>query len=178
MWASNSGLLLVDFQNEWKDESSVYYLGRTSIVEKKAKTLVHEAIKNQSPIAYTKKYGDNEEEDVFPRNNLRSDIIDEIPMEEGIEIFGRKGWDPFIETYVDDFFIDMSVEHLYIAGLAINAGVRECVESAYNRGYSVTLVKDCCLAETSEEFQFTVEDLQKYRFITVKTLKQVIEQPL
>ncbi len=174
MWEPNSGVVVVDFQKEWKQNDSIYHLGRTNIVEKKCRTLVHEAQKNSSPVAYTKKLG-REDEEAFSEDTENTDIIEELP-DEGVETFERKNWDPFINTRLETFLKDMNVGHLYIAGMAVNAGVRECVESAFNRGYSVTLVKDCCLAETSEEMQFTVKDLQKYRFITVKTLKQVIEQ--
>ena len=173
MWYGNSAVIIVDFQKEWSMEDSPFYIGRTSIAAKKCSTLIHESFKNSSPVAYTLRYMDRTD-DAFSKYKPRSNMVKKL-RDERIEQFSRKSWDPFLETYLDDFLFDKGVEHVYIGGIAVNAGVRECAESAYNRDIDVTVVKDCCLAETSEEMQFTLKDLQKYRDIEIRTLRQIIE---
>lgn len=177
MWKKNSAVIIVDFQKEWEDEDSQFYLGRTSIAKKKCSTLVHEGIKQGSPVIYTKRVVDDMGES-FSDTEEGSDLVEKLPKKEGIKVFERPSWNPFLDTDLDNFLFDRGIDHVYVGGLSINAGVRETVAQAYNRGYSVTLVKDCCSAESSEELQFTSEDIQKYRFITVFTLKNIISRSL
>lgn len=172
MWFSNSALIIVDFQKEWSIEKSEFYIGRTSIAAKKCSTLVHEAQKNSSPVVFTLRYMDRPD-NAFSKFETRSDLVDRLKDEEG-EKFTRENWNPFLDTYLDDFLFERGIEHVYVAGVPVNAGVRETVTSAFDRNYDVTVVKDCSLAETSREMQFTLEDIKKYRDIEITTLREIV----
>ncbi|MDY6789279.1 MAG: isochorismatase family cysteine hydrolase [Candidatus Nanohaloarchaea archaeon] len=172
----NTALILVDFQKEWFLEDSEFYLGDMDIKVDKVTTLVHEALKEGHNVIYTKRYIDRHPYEAFPPYQpssdtfeSRSDIHEEIPVDRGT-VVEHYGWDPFYQTDLENILVNNQVSHLVIAGLAINAGVRSCIESAFDRGFDITVVKDCCAGEKDEDVKFTLEDLQKYREFEVKML--------
>jgi len=171
LFRDNTAVIIVDFQNEWSREESPFYLGRATLAAEKTRTLVHEAHQRKLPLFYTKIYLEEHFENAFSPVQDRSNIHEKLPKLDVINVIEHYGWDPFFETTLDKALAEAGVEHLVIGGLAINAGVRSCVESAVDRNFEVTLVEDCCSAKDSETMQFTIEDLQMYRDIRVEVLR-------
>ncbi|MCJ7450840.1 MAG: cysteine hydrolase [Candidatus Nanohaloarchaeota archaeon QJJ-9] len=166
----DSAVVIVDFQKEWTLKDSPYYLGRTSLVQNKCRTLVHEAVKNKFPIIYTKRYMEGES-NIFSEFKERSDLIEKLPKKDKVEKIEHFAWDPFYQTDLGNILYDLGVDQIIVGGVAVNAGVRDMVEGAYDRGWDVTLVKDCTYAEESEDLEQTSKDIQKYRDVFVEVLK-------
>ena len=73
-------LILVDFQNEWIDNKSEYYVGDISEVLEKTKKLIEYCRSKNYKIIFTKHV---EEEGEFTGQN--AEIIDELKKDEDIE---------------------------------------------------------------------------------------------
>ncbi|MDY6771069.1 MAG: isochorismatase family protein [Candidatus Nanohaloarchaea archaeon] len=166
-----TGVIIVDFQKEWSLVDSPFNIGRTSLAADKCRTLVHEALQRDLPVFYTQKFIEDHQEKAFSPYETRSDMHDELPSDPEIEVIDHYSWDPFYQTMLEDMLIRNEVEHVVVAGLAVNAGVRECVSSAYDRDFTVTLMEDGCSAESHEVMQYTLEDLQRYRDIFIDVLQ-------
>jgi len=164
-----TGVIIVDFQKEWSIPDSPFYIGRTSLAANKCRTLVHEARQRDLPVIYTQRLMDRKD-DVFSSYDERSDLHEKLPSDPEIQRIEHEGWDPFHRTRLEDLLIQESIGHVVIAGLAANAGVRSCVESAYDRDFTVTLMEDGCSAESHEVMQYTLDDLQMYRDIFIDIL--------
>jgi len=164
-------VILVDMQKEWLMEESPYYLGEASIFKKKAETLADEALQRGLPLVYTRRHMRAGMEGTFNPYDERSHLIDRLPGDDSIELIDHSSWNPFIATFLMDFLDQHNVSRVVVGGMAINAGVRATVAYAYDQGMDVTLVKDCCLADTSRVLQSTVEDLLSYREIEIDVLR-------
>lgn len=166
-----TAVIVVDFQNEWSIPESPFYIGRVSLAAEKNRTLVHEALQRDLPVFYAKRYMEDRRDDAFNAYQERSDLHEKLPRNAAIDIVEHTGWDPFYETLLDDLLVQQGVSHVVISGLAINAGVRSCLESAYDRDYNITLMEDGCSAESHEVMQNTIDDIQRYREIFVDILQ-------
>ncbi len=165
-----TGVIVVDFQKEWSLSDSPFYIGRTSLAANKCRTLVHEALQRDLPVIYTRRTMDRRD-DAFSSYEERSDYHEKLPSDPEIREIEHDGWDPFYQTMLEDILVQEGVGHVVIAGLAINVGVRSCVESAHDREFKVTLMEDGCSAESHDVMQYTLDDLQMYRDIFIDILK-------
>lgn len=166
-----TAVIIVDFQNEWEIENSLFHLGRTSLAAKKCRTLVHEALKRDLPVFYTKRYMELFEGEEFSPYEERSELHEKLPRDDRITVIERNSWNPFYNTELEQMLDKADIEHVVIGGLPINGGVRTTAEMAYDMGFDVTVVEDCCTAKDSETLEFTVKDLTQYRSIWIEILK-------
>lgn len=169
---AQTAVVIVDMQEEWRMEPSPFHLGRISLTTKKARTLAHEAFQRDIPVIYTKRFMDDHPEDAFEYYDERSNLIDSMPGQDRAEIVDHQSWNPFIESRLLDALINPEpVEHVVVAGLTIDAGVRSAAEHAYDLDFDVTVVEDCSHAVSSERMQTTLETIQDYRDINIALLK-------
>jgi nicotinamidase-related amidase len=170
-----TAIIIVDFQKEWGLEDSIYHLGRISLAAKKCRTLVHEALKRNQPVFYTKRYMEMFEGEEFSPYEDRSDLHDQLPDDDRVDVIERDQWNPFYNTQLEQRLDSHNVDHVVIGGLPINGGVRTTAEMAFDMGFDVTIVEDCTTAKTSDTYDFTVQDITQYRSIWLDILKDYDE---
>lgn len=167
-----TAVVIVDMQEEWRHEPSPFNLGRISLTTKKARTLAHESIQRDLPVIYTRRYITEHPESAFDEYDERSDLVDELPDQDRLEIVDHYSWNPFIESRLLDLILRPgTINHVVFAGLTIDAGVRSAAEHAYDLDFDVTLVEDCCHAVSSDRMQMTLNAIQDYRDIRISLLK-------
>lgn len=167
-----TAVVIVDMQEEWRLEPSPFNLGRISLTTKKARTLAHEAMQRDLPVIYTKRYFEDHPQDAFDYYDDRSDLIEALPNKDHVDIVDHYSWNPFIESRLLDLLLQAgNIDHVVVAGLTVDAGVRSAAEHAYDLDFDVTIVEDCCHAVSSDRMQATLDVIQDYRDIRIDFLK-------
>ena len=146
-------LILVDFQNEWIDNKSEYYVGDISEVLEKTKKLIEYCRSKNYKIIFTKHV---EEEGEFTGQN--AEIIDELKKDEDILIIKNK-INPFYKTDLEKHL----TEEIVVCGILTNLCVRSLIQDAYDRDFKITVIKDCCVSFDQETQDFTFKDLKATR---------------
>ena len=90
----------------------------------------------------------------------REDTAGEEPLScalelEGEALFRKANLDPFTNDGFTKYLKDSGFEKLYVCGLYTDVCVLTTAMSAFNRGYKVSLVPDCC-ASTRSTHDFTL----------------------
>jgi ureidoacrylate peracid hydrolase len=64
------------------------------------------------------------------------------------------------------------IKTVIVSGILTNLCVRSFIQDAYDRDLKITVIKDCCVAHTSDIQEFTFYDLSQMReeidFIDIK----------
>jgi len=99
----SKALILVDFQKEWIDENSDYYVGDVSELVRKTNTLIHFCRKNGYKIIFTQ-HIEKDSIGAFAEGSERVEIMDEIE---------RRAEDTFIKKHkISPFFKTDLEKHL------------------------------------------------------------------
>lgn len=165
-------LILVDFQNEWVDSNSEYYVGDISKAIEKTNILVNWARKNEVKVIFTRHVEPGSTKE-FADSSINSELIPEISRNDSDIVITKNKISPFYKTNLENEL--KGVDEIIIAGILTNLCVRSLVADAYDRDFGITIIDDCCLAFTKEIHQFTLKDLKETRpEIQIKKLGEFI----
>ncbi len=165
-------LIVVDVENEWADKNSEYYLGNLSALVRKINTLIDLCRKAGYVIIFTR-HVEVGSEDAFVSGSNNVRLIPELHQEKGDVIITKHKISPFYRTNLEKEL--QGVSHIVAAGILTNLCVRSLVQDAYDRDFSIKVVKDCCVAGDQETQEFTFRDLKATRpEIEFQTLKYFI----
>ena len=153
-------LVLVDFQNEWLDPKSDYYIGDISELISRTNNLINWARKNNIKIIFTK-HIESEPADAFSEKSDNSKIINKINILESDVVVTKNKINPFYKTTLEKEL--NGVNEIIIAGILTNLCVRSLASDAYDRDFKITIIKDCCIAMDDEIHKFTLKDLKETR---------------
>ena len=88
----------------------------------------------------------------FRRGSWGAQIADAMAPTDGeIVVEGKRGLDCFASTNIDFILRQHGITHLAIAGFLTNCCVESTMRSAYERGYHVATLIDCCATIGEEE---------------------------
>ena len=171
-----TALLLIDFQNEWETQISPYYLGNLAKLIKNTNTLIDFCRKRKQRIIFTQHIELNSSAE-FAQKTKRSELLTTLHRQSSDSIVIKNKISPFYKT---DLLEKLSgIESLVIAGILANLCVRSAIEDAYDRGFRITVVKDCCIAFNKKLQKFTFEDLKSTRedieFLLLKEFIQSLD---
>lgn len=153
-------LILVDFQNEWINPESDYFVWNISWVIKKVNELINFARKNKYKIIFTQ-HIEKDSEDFFVEGSNNVEIISDINIQESDLIFRKHKISPFYKTNLDNIL--KWTEEIIACGILTNLCVRSLVQDAYDRDFNITVIKDCCIAFDKKIQNFTFKDLKETR---------------
>jgi nicotinamidase-related amidase len=164
-------LIIVDYENEWIDKSSEYYVGDISKKLTKLNKLIKFCREKNIPIIFTT-HIEPDSKTAFAEGTKRVEIIEKLDFQPKKDILIKKNKiSPFFKTRLEQILRKLNVEELIITGILTNLCVRSCVSDAYDRGYRITVIKDTCVAFSDEIQKFTFKDLKNTRpeieFLTV-----------
>lgn len=156
------GLLVVDFQEEWRKKDSEYYLGDFSKKINNAKKLIEFCRQKTIPVIFTR-HIEPESEKEFAENSKSSRIISELTPRKQESIIVKNKISPFFKTDLEKELIKLGIDELIICGIMTNLCVRSAVSDAYDRDFAINLVTDACVSDSNETDKFTFEDIKKTR---------------
>ena len=94
----------------------------------------------------------------FRKGSWGAEIIDELQPQAGdIVVEGKRGLDAFASTNIDFILRQRGMTHVAIAGFLTNCCVESTMRSAYERGFQVVTVTDCCATLSEEEQRMAIE---------------------
>ena len=156
----NKALILVDFQNEWTNETSDYYVGNISDVIERNNNLIDYCRKNDYKIIFTQ-HVEKDSGDAFAPNSSNVEIISDIHKNENDRVITKNKISSFYQTILEKEL--EGVEEIVVTGILSNLCVRSLIQDAYDRNFDITVIKDCCVSFDEETQYFTFKDLKATR---------------
>lgn len=77
--------------------------------------------------------------------------------DDDIVIEGKRGLDTFASTNIDFILRSKGIKNVVLAGFLTNCCVESTMRTAYEHGFDVFTVTDCCAAVSPEQHQAAIE---------------------
>jgi len=157
-----STLLVIDFQEEWRDKNSNYYLGQFKSQLRNASKLVKHFHEKQWPVIFTR-HVDVGSISAFADGTKSTEVLPELNVAVSDRVLTKNRISPFYKTDLENILMEQKPDELVVAGIMTNLCVRSAVSDAYDRDYHIKLVTDACVSDSAEVDRFTFKDLKKTR---------------
>ncbi|MEO0868758.1 MAG: isochorismatase family cysteine hydrolase, partial [Cyanobacteria bacterium J06642_11] len=124
-----------------------------------------------APIFFTKNYEELvdpvgilktvKEVGAFQENTKGAQTIEDLKPFQGriLDVPGKRGLNAFVNTHLDQVLQERSIQHLVLAGAVTSICIDSTGRSAYEKGYSVSVLSDCTSARTVFEQEFYIENV-------------------
>lgn len=155
-------LILVDYQNEWRDRKSEYYLGNLRTCIAAAKRIAEEARRKGITVIYTRHIEPSPTK-AFKRGSRNSEIVGELSPGRSDFVITKSRISPFYRTRLEALLKRRGIKSIAVAGIMTNLCVRSTVSDAYDRDMEVTLVRDACSSGSKKTDSFTFKDIKSTR---------------
>jgi nicotinamidase-related amidase len=99
-----------------------------------------------------------------------ADVVDEMGCGPDDLVIDKARFDAFLWTSLDPLLRGLGAEHLLVCGVVTNICVESTVRAAFMRDYSVTLLADCCAAQTPRLHDLAIEVLSSCRFASIAAI--------
>ncbi|OIO45496.1 MAG: hypothetical protein AUJ28_04040 [Parcubacteria group bacterium CG1_02_37_51] len=153
-------LIIVDFQKEWQDKDSDYFVGDLSKLLNKTNQLIDYCRQEKYQIIFIK-HVEKGSTTAFVENFQNTELLTGLHFENTDIIVKKNKISAFYQTDLATYLTN--VNELVIGGLLTNLCVRSLAQDAYDRDFAITLITDCCQANSEEIHNFTIKDLQETR---------------
>lgn len=157
---TSKALILVDFENEWRDKSSDYFVGDISYLIKKVNKLIDYCREKSYKIIFIT-HIEKDSDSAFAPDSKNVDIITELDRQNSDILIKKNKISPFYKTNLDKEL--KGINELVICGILTNLCVRSLAQDAYDRDFQITIIKDCCTAFDKRTHEFTLKDLKATR---------------
>ena len=161
-------LILVDFEQEWIDPKSEYYVGDISTLPRKTNQLLDFCRKKKYKIIFTR-HVEKGSKGAFKENSSGVKIISALHKKNTDILITKYKISPFYQTTLEKEL--KGIKEIVVAGILTNLCVRSVVQDAYDRDFDITVIKDCCVALDKQTQNFTFKDLkatrEEIRFVNV-----------
>jgi len=153
-------LVLIDFEKEWIDKTSEYYVGDISPTIKRVNQLIDFCRKKGYKIIFTVHIGGDSDKAFAPhsKNVQLIDSLHQKPKDIRIE---KNKISPFFKTTLDKELKD--TKQIVTCGILTNLCVRSFVQDTYDRDFDITIIKNCCVSFDKQTQDFTFKDLKTTR---------------
>jgi len=181
MKSSETAIVFIEFQNDFCKEGGALHDGVKDQIKaqntlKNAQDCLQKArgkcLTLLTPILFEEDYCDAGCEGVlgpihanvletkaFRKNTWGGEFIDELkPTKQDIVVEGKRTIDSFHSSNLDFLLRVNCIKNVALCGFLTNVCVEGTARSAYDKGYKVFLLKDCCAAISGEEQKY-VEDM-------------------
>ena len=185
MKASETAIVFIEFQNDFCKEGGGLYEAVKGQIEaqgtvKNAADCIQKArgkcLTLLVPILFEEDYADAGCEGVlgpihvnamgakaFRKGTWGGAIVDELkPTDQDIVVDGKRGLDAFGSSNIDFLLRVNCIKNVAFCGFLTNVCVEGTIRAAYDRGYKVFLLKDCCAAITAEEHNYVADTFMPY----------------
>lgn len=169
----NTALIIVDWQKEWINKDSPYYIGSNLAQETtQINKLIKWARHNNHKVIFMRHI--ETEEDAFKENTKGAELISSLHKNDNDVVIKKYRISSFYKTNLNNYLKD--IDKLIIVGALANACVRSIASEAYDRDFKITLVQDCIKAFSKEALKYTLEDITFVRpEIKIKKYNEIIK---
>ena len=157
---SDTALILIDFQKQWLDLKSDYFVGDIAKTLEKVNRLIQFARNQGFKIIFTRHIEQDSKTDFAP-NSKEVELISSLDKQKGDVVITKYRINPFYQTELEQELV--GVNKVVVAGILTNLCVRSFVEAAYDRDFAITVITDCCVAFDQKTQDFTIQDLKSTR---------------
>jgi len=74
-------------------------------------------------------------------------------------VTGKEGFNSFKDTDLDELLKNKGIKQIWVAGMVTSLCVDSTGRAAYEKGYQVSILEDCCSARTHFEQEFFCENV-------------------
>ncbi|MHC1716326.1 MAG: cysteine hydrolase family protein [Candidatus Dojkabacteria bacterium] len=155
-------LLVIDWQKEYIDNQSEYYV--SSDLQTKTKTLnelVEKCRQNNFLVIFVK-HNETEGKN-FLLGSQNVELIESLQTKSSDIVIDKYHISSFYETDLEKILTDNHITYLYICGILTNLCVRSAISDAYDREFNVKVIEDLCISFNSEIQTFTLKDIKDTR---------------
>ena len=166
----NSCLLLIDIQQAYSDVFSL------DLLSKNIPKLLSHARKKNVLISHIFEIDDKKkslwlpfwEELKGPRTFDKGRPFSFSKPLHNEAVFIKNGYDAFFKTQLDQYLKKNNIKTLYICGLLTGVCVLNSVFTAFNKGYRIILLENCCSDRLKTRHNNTLKYYSNYLFIKNK----------
>ena len=180
MKAKETAVILIEFQNDFCKEGGILHDGVKNEISRQgtianAMKLAEGARKKgaaviHTPFVFNEKYFKDHEMigivkavadgNAFRKGTWGAEIIDELKPKEGDKVVtGKSTLCGFNNTDLEKIIKEANIKNIVIGGFLTNFCVESTARTAYDKGYSVTVIKDATAANSSEEQNYVEEKI-------------------
>jgi ureidoacrylate peracid hydrolase len=113
--------------------------------------------------------------DQTPMEPRDDDILDEIAPEGDDIIVDKTSVSTFNSTAIDQMLRNMGIDRLWVCGIVTEGCVELTARDAFDRGYYVTLVTDCCASSTHVAHEDALQRMNDGGQIKLHTAGELIQ---
>ncbi|MDF2697300.1 MAG: Isochorismatase [Labilithrix sp.] len=174
-----TAIVLIEYQNEFTTKGGVLHEAVAGVMEetkmlantvnvvaaarKKGITIMH------APITFAEGYGELTSHPygilkgvvdgkAFVQGSWGAAIVDDLkPAKGDIVIEGKRGLDTFASTNIDFILRSKGIKTVVLGGFLTNCCVESTMRTAYEHGFDVITLTDCCAATSSEAHQNAIK---------------------
>lgn len=155
-------LLVIDWQKEYIDSSSDYFVNSSLENETKSLNSLIEKFRKENVLIIFVKH--NETEGInFLHGSKNAELIDEVEVMDTDVFIEKYQISSFYKTNLEEVLEKNNVDELYILGILTNLCVRGAISDAYDRGFDIKVIEDLCISFNSSIQKFTIDDLKETR---------------
>ncbi len=103
-------------------------------------------------------------------------VIEDIKPEKGDFIIEKRRYSSFYETGLDLLLRELGVDTVVLTGLHTNVCVKHTASDAFNRGYSIIVLKDCVQTFTDEDHEWGLNYMEKIYGAKIMTSDEFLEK--
>jgi nicotinamidase-related amidase len=165
----SKALIIVDFENEWINRRSDYFVGDISGEIARTNALIDHCRGNGYKIIFTT-HVEKGSSTAFAGGTDRVRMIKGIHKLGSDILVTKNKISPFYKTSLEKEL--RGIKSIVACGILTNLCVRSLAQDAYDRDFNITVIKDCCVAFDKKTQDFTFKDLKATReeigFLNVK----------
>ena len=166
-------LIIVDWEKEWTDAKSDYFVGDLAKATKKINQLISFCRANDYKIIFVK-HVERDSKDAFVENSRNVEFIDGLDFQKSDNVITKYKISPFFETNLTAKL--KGIKKIVVAGILTNLCVRSTIHDAYDRDFEIVVIQDFCTAFNAKTHNFTIKDIKTTRDeIEFLNLKEFIE---
>jgi ureidoacrylate peracid hydrolase len=162
MKASETAIVFIEFQNDFCREGGALYGGTKGQIQaqntvKNAQDCIQKA-RGKCLTLIGPIHANVMQTKAFRKGTWGGAIVDELkPTDQDIVVEGKRTLDAFSSSNIDFILRVNCIKNVAFCGFLTNVCVEGTARAAYDKGYKVFLLKDCCAALSAEEQKY-VED--------------------
>jgi nicotinamidase-related amidase len=176
---NETAIVLIEFQNDFTSEGGIFHDAVKGVMD--ANNMLSntiELVKNARnegvqvifvPISFTENYAELTstpygilkgvvDNGAFKKSNWGSVIVESLTPEDGeVIIEGKRGLCGFHSTNLDFILRSKGIKNIALGGFLTNCCVESTMRTAYENGYNVITLTDCCAGLSMEEHNNAIE---------------------